>query len=333
MSPFFLQQFELWLARRGNRSSTAAMRVANLRFFYSQNDTLSYETATQFLSKCLDNKRKKETLNKYIIAFRHYTAFLKETSLPFDEKIFSIKQFTPQPTQKPGMTDEEISKILSLPPLVPGRATEYAMWTDFFTVLAYTGARPHEISTLTPDRVNAAQKFIFVPESISKTNTARYIPIHDYIMPILARRMQGKREDELLFTYHGKQLDRRYWFHFFKIRLTRLGIYRKRVSLYSLRHSALYSIAADDNINAFRIRDLAGHKSIKTTEHYVRYNVKTLHSTLEHLSLLQDKLTPEAFIKSIREYFQKLRIPPNVGLTIEDKGNNLKIEVAKTIPT
>lgn len=153
--------------------------------------------------------------------------------------------------------------------------------------LAYTGCRLGEIAALTPLDVNPDEALIDVARSLSpdrhgrlvmgqtKARRARYVPIIPQMRDVLDKAMEGKSYTDLVFTGpRGGAIDSSNL-----ARAISLTDWRDEVKAYppgedplhlhDLRHTA-FTIMAEAGATVLDIKAVAGHSTVKVTEHYAR---------------------------------------------------------------
>lgn len=193
---------------------------------------------------------------------------------------------------KQTMTPEEIERFLQLPPPVQrhnGRAwpvnpDSHRRWTLFFKILAYTGMRTGEVAHLTTDDVDLNRQLFILRDT--KTNTPRIVPIPNFLVDELKAYLWNLKTNYLFPSSRGgnhnetgQVFDNVDWHYNFHTRLKRLGIERKGLTPYSLRHSFITKMISK-NVNLFNIQAIVGHKNIKTTAQYVHLSVDGLRGIL-----------------------------------------------------
>ena len=153
--------------------------------------------------------------------------------------------------------------------------------------LAYTGCRLGEVAALTPLDVNLDEALIDVARSLSpdrhgrlvmgltKQRRARYVPVIPQMRDVLEKAMDGKAHTDLIFTGpRGGAID--------SSNLARsIGLSEWRddvkayppgedpLHLHDLRHTA-FTIMAEAGATVLDIKAVAGHSTVKVTEHYAR---------------------------------------------------------------
>jgi integrase len=201
-------------------------------------------------------------------------------------------------------SDEEIERILKL--ARPG-------YFEYFSILAFTGARPGEVLQIEARDVDKASWSINIHGT--KTFEDRQIPIHEQIKPIFD-------------DFRG--------FHFSDTAVRdELRRICKQLSIpyrppYSFRHSLITRLVNSD-VPLFNVMAIAGHKSTDTTLHYFRHNLQSLTKAIERDTLGIKSMTQEQKLdllkRHLRELLDKLHLDEfEVELKENDKGVSLQVK-------
>jgi len=209
------------------------------------------------------------------------------------------------------MSDAEIEAFLSLPPPTNGERVKnnYAVWTLFFKILAYSGMRPGEVAHLAIDRVDFGRQ-VFVLED-TKTNTPRYVPIAPALLSDLTDHIKTLTGDKLFPSTRGGKFRQNGvvndvdWGYNFHSRIKRLGIKRKNLRPYSLRPSFITRML-DEDVNIFKVQKIVGHRQISTTAHYTHLTTKDITRAINKDPLSRASLPYYERLKLFREGTRKL---------------------------
>lgn len=180
---------------------------------------------------------------------------------------------------KTTMSNEEIESFLNLPRVRNEAIKTYQLWTMFFSVLAYTGMRPGEVAKLKREDLDLERRLFIIRDT--KTNDSRLVPIPDFLTQDLKNHLAGLNDGLLFPKKNGKSVNTSDWFYHFQKRIRRLGIKRKNLTCYSLRHSLITRLIEKD-INLFKIQKLVGHRRIATTAAYCHLTVEPLREVVNH---------------------------------------------------
>ena len=224
-----LEQFELFLIRRGKSAGTVGKHKASLKTIWSHVGSFEPDKIESFILLFLKKGRSKEYLNILIQGARAWGEFIN------DERYKQIKYFTVNPEQshKATLSDKEIEAFIALPPIEntnPTRASNkelYHSFTLYFKVLAYTGMRPGEVAQLRTEAVDFGRNVFDLAKT--KTNRPRLVPIPPIVLGDLQEYIKTINRDILFVNEKGEQVKKVNWRHQFENRLGRLGIKRKNL--------------------------------------------------------------------------------------------------------
>jgi integrase len=188
------------------------------------------------------------------------------------------------PFVKATLSDEEIDDFLKLPFVGKGAfyKDRYDMWTVFFSVQAWTGMRSGEVAKLMAEDVDFGRNVIILAET--KTNTPRLVPIPPDIKILLREHIAQITTEYLFPTYQKSKLPyvtESAWEYAFNERIKRLGIKRKNLTAYSLRHSFI-TRQLDEDVNLKKVQEIVGHKRIETTAGYTHLSMKSLQKVIDN---------------------------------------------------
>lgn len=294
--------FKLVLLKRGCKASTIRRHVWNVKHLLAETKLSKKDVDAYFLKLLLEGK--KETyLNSLIDSLRVYAQWKS-----LSKSLQKYPHFKEKPTEKATMSDSEIEAFLKLPaPCKKGSNVDnYNRWTLFFTILAYTGARPGEVAKLTKEDIDWGNNCIHVNDD--KTGHNRLLPIADCLKkPILA----------YLKTFPGGKLFQArnqygifssvQWDYQFKTRIKRLGIKRPHLSTYSLRHSFGTAMANED-VDIRKIMKIMGHSRLDTTLVYTHLSTKDIHNAIKKHPLIRKTSDPAYILKQINDFICSLEL-------------------------
>lgn len=130
----------------------------------------------------------------------------------------------------------------------------------------YTGMRRAEILNLTWDEVDLKDGFIRLTEDMTKTKTARSIPLHPRVRDMLTNLPHGIHTRRV-FLMNGKPFD--------EIKRSYPSACKKAgivdFTFHDLRHCAINNLRQAGN-DYFRIMAISGHKTMSV---FKRYNLVT----------------------------------------------------------
>ena len=287
--------FELHLATSGLSARTVKTLSSRMAIILDS-VPLEPDSIAQFV---LDKKNtySEAAANKYLQALNHYVKWKKlDLAIP--------KQFREHCKTRETFSDSEIENILKIK----------NRYTPFFGLLAFTGARPHEILDLQPEQIDRSLNVLRL--KVTKTVEDRVVPIPDsarqYLSGIPFDFTDQAARDEL------------------KRRCKRLKIrYRP---LYSFRHSLITRLI-DSGAPIFSVMALAGHKQADTTLHYYHTSIAHLRKALESdtlniASMPADKKL-ELLKKHLRETIERLKLSEDFTVEVQEREGEVKLRVKK----
>lgn len=315
--------FEKHLTIKGKHENTIKKHLKNLDTLTRKIGKITTGNFEEFLYDLKKQGRRNATLNAYIDTVRIYARFAG-----LDVSLQEIKHLPKdQDVRKSTLSDDEIETFLNLPAPENSNVTQTKVYEDqtlFFAFLAYTGARPGEVSKLKPDDINLSgtptahiatgkngkPRMIYLPPPLVKLITGHSMPSNGYIFQ----------------TIRGNKYSETSWSHAFKKRIKRMGIKRDGLTPYSFRHSAATRWLSQD-INIHKIAKQLGH-DIKQTQTYEHLVVKDLENSIKTDPLVKKHVPVEQLMGQILDEIKKL-IDERVSLEIAQDDNSLKIEIKK----
>lgn len=320
--------FKLYLTQRGSKPRTIEKHLYHIQKVIDKYGEISRPVIDRHLLFEHERGIKNKTLNIYIDSYRVYGHFSGDTEL---QKVKYFKAVLPV---KATLSDEEIEAIIQLPKLSGQRQKEYDHWSLFFSMVAWSGCRPGEIAALTKHDFDFGRKVYIIRDS--KTNTPRLVPIAANIIEEVKKSYEkmngvhffpslrgGKNHDK------GAIIDSSDWCVNFKKRIKRLGIDRPGVSVYSLRHSYLTTLAEED-VNIKKIMKIAGHKKLETTLHYFDLTTKDLHNASNKHPYIRRATDPQEVLKAMADHirgFQLEKDGERFEYQLQMDNSSLRLEV------
>lgn len=221
------------------------------------------------------------TLNKYVQSVAHYCHFThSQWALPKYKKEYAKRRQT--------YSDDEIKLILSLGSL------RYEVKTTklVLALIAYTGARPTEICSLTQAQVDYQNCGLTIAGT--KTGRDRFVPIPEKLLEELRTLPQKLFGDATEITVR-KALKRR---------CEQLAIpYRPP---YCLRHSRI-SAWVTSGIDLPTIADLAGNSATVIVDNYWHTSVTHLQKSIQRDTLRRSQMQPEEKVREIAKLLEELK--------------------------
>lgn len=294
-----LKIFELELYDAGLANRTVRHHIQRAKYFLSMFDgEITAEKVKEWkISVRTESGWKNNSVNSYIKTIRKLGEVFDIPSLR------EIRFLPVNATDKPTMTADEIRQFLMLecPYKRPSQNTieRYYMFTIFFYVCAFTGRRPDAVARLTKSNID------FVRESITFTENKverygagmQHITISRDLKTILKEYVEGLDRDELFVGCRQHN-----WQKNFKLRLKQMGLVRKGLTAYSLRHSFATRLYDIDGVDLLDIQKLMGHKKIETTTKYIHLDSKRYRKIIEKDTL--NRADAESELARLKELVQ-----------------------------
>jgi len=322
-----LDSFLLHLSREGRKTATVNKYRKELAILLREVQPFTPKNLETYLLKLHNLGRSAVYINMHIINAKVYARWLGL------EGFESIRGWKEKPVDKATMSDEEIEAFLTLPKWsINQKSQHYERWTLFFTILAYTGMRPGECAKLTTEDVDFGRGVFILRDT--KTNDNRYVPMPPHLLEslttyvteldgnLLFPSLRGGNRDGL-----GRVVDNVDWCYNFQSRIKQLGIKRKKLSVYSLRHSFITRLLEED-VNLFKVQKIVGHNRIETTARYTHLTTKDLHNTLKLDRMAIKKATPQEKIQVIKKYLLAVaQYNEDLDYSIEEKDGEVVFKV------
>lgn len=301
------EEFYLWLIRSGKKPSTCRTRKYYLAVLLltGAGGYLTLEIVEKIIVGKIEAGLKAGGINNFIVTARTFAQFCIEKGYPIDERLLSVRFMKSDTAEKSIMSDEEIEAFLSLPPMDKRYIKETAKWTVFFSIMAFSGARPGEVAKLTKEDIDFGRNVFILRDT--KTRDNRYPPIAPNI-ELMVRAWVNECETDILFlSKRGSVFGTSLWNFNFQQRIKRLGIKRKNLTPYSLRHSFITRLLEEDT-NLFKVQKIVGHKNTNTTAGYTHLTTKDTQMAIQRHPLIRKQTSPENIIKIIEAYVDSFEL-------------------------
>lgn len=194
------------------------------------------------------------------------------------------------------LTDNEIEKVISHRP----PPDKYGM---FFMMLAYTGMRSGEATTLTQADVDISLGVIY----LHKTKTvARTVVVVEPLLGVLETYLSTLNTD-LLFSIESnpkKAITYASYMRNWEKRLKGCGI-KKKVQPYSCRHSFITNALANGG-DLFAVQDIVGHTDSRSTEKYAHRNLDLMKKTAAKLPLAVKHQNPRMIADQVSQMIDEV---------------------------
>jgi integrase/recombinase XerD len=290
-----LETFKQWLLKDRKLSTVNTTLYSLKRLLILKQITVP--NVTSYLLDLKEKGAKGKYLNHFVTAARLYGQFTENKELQ------KIPFFKVEPFVKATLSDEEIETFLSLKPWTYTQNIEdFHRWTLFFSIIAYTGMRPGEVANLTVEDVDFG-KNIFLADG--KTGP-RYVPIPPNLIKELQNYLLLCRKFLFPAPRNGENhsVSRASWVYNFSVRAKKLGLRRKNLSVYSLRHSFITRLLEED-INIFKVQKIVGHRQIETTAQYTHLTTRDICEAIKKHPLIRRTTDPKSIFQSLEETIRK----------------------------
>lgn len=317
-----------WLVNiKNNRSSTVERIIRDTKRLLRTVKPLNFDTFDKDITNLKLKGYKSNYIESVVVTARIFTQFLKFCNKPYDKRLLKYPFPKPEPTYKGILTDKEIEAIINYERSGNESKFVHAIWSLFFEILSYTGMRPGELATLKTENIDLGRRVFIIEARYCKTNKQRLVPIPSNIIDKIIPIIRSKKPSDYLLCFRSGKIfrDGDWWYHFNK-RITKLGLKRKGISVYSLRHSFATSLLSE-NMNLFQVMKCLGHSDPKTTLVYSHLTTKDLHNTIQKLPLLRDKLPPSETVKIIKELLMSFNLSNRFEYKLEEKKNGLDFSI------
>lgn len=285
-----LEQFRAFLVQRGK-----SKRAIECDLFCLKKFARSYPLTLSGLSSfVLDNRGKyrHSYINKHIFAIRVYA-----TCMGLEDGLKNFKPLKDQPFSKATLSLAEITAFLSLKPEGNEDRRLHRFWVLFFKTVASTGMRTGEVANLKIDDVDFGREVFVLQET--KTGKPRNVPIPRSLIPELQQRITEVSKHVFENPRSGGLPTDSEWHYQFHKRINKLGIKRKNLTPYSLRHSFITRLLEED-INIFKVQKIVGHSNIATTAGYTHLTTKDIIKTIAKDPMELQNMSPQDAFEAIR---------------------------------
>ena len=323
--------FKLFLLQRGLKASSISNYIDTLNTVLNAVGEPTPDSIHEHFITCFSKGNKATYVNKIVDVLRVYGQYIN------DEFLKKLKPFKEDYFEKATMTDEEITAFLNLeapkvthPHNHSGKmVTRYVNkkgWdkmTMFWKICAYSGCRMGEASHLKQSDIDFSQKSLTFRST--KTNDDRTIPIPSNIYSGLMDYCRSLEGDVLFPSVQGGgdgYLDNVAWGHSFHSRIKKLGIKRKHLSPYSLRHSFISTLVGEDLTGTMAI---VGHKDIRTTQRYYHKNLKTMRKAIQKHPVIKQQIDPLEKVRALIEAIKTFEFDKDGRFTYSLKEENKRL--------
>jgi integrase len=309
-----MEDYYTWLILNGRRPSFAKKQVQSIeRIIRHCQGDLTTPNLQQYFVQLLTNNGKPSNINVVLNRARVYVNYCVEKGLPCDRSILSIKQMKVKAgTVRGTLTDTEIEAFLAVPVRPGGDESRHDLYTLMFALIAFSGARPREISSLTPPQLDFQNGMMEIDGESNKTGLGRRIPIPPNILPAVRIYVNamGPRQRYLFPSIKSTKypfITDSSWIEQVQYRLKVIGVNRPNITCYSLRHSYCSNLANNDT-NIFKLKALMGHRKTETTEVYFHNpsDEVLIKTVREKHSLINKQIDKGARLEQLSDYVKSM---------------------------
>lgn len=328
------EDFYLYLKRRGNTEETIKTKFYVLHRLFRELPDLSLSHIEAWFTQELQRKKSSRYINIIVNALRVYGQFLG------NKELAQIHFLPEEPAIKSTMSDEEILRFLSLPSEIKVPRHQHGKivymkvkpkwwnkYTMFWTIVAYSGMRTGEVAGLTIDDIDFGRN-VFILEH-TKIKQPRYVPIAPNVVERLKKYI-AVLTTEYLFPANNQvgHFQVYNWVEDFDRRMKRLGIKRKGLTPYSLRHSFITRLLEED-VSIMKVMKIAGHTNIQTTVNYTHLTTKDIQQAITKHPLIRQETDPKSILVSLLDLIKSFHLEndPRFHYRIEENDNSIRFEV------
>lgn len=270
--------FDLYLAWcEQNRPRTYRDRKHLVRMLKRHVSDMAIESVSQIAIERFKRERGREgvkpaTINRAVAMFKHFIGravtegWISEATARSVRSVALLKE---PPGRVRYLSDDETSRLLdALRPDV----------REVVITALLSGMRRGEILGLKKSSVDFSAQVFKLTET--KTNKARYVPIHDSLIPILRQAMERSKSDYVFTNSAGKPLTHRVA-AVFRRTVERLGI--RDLRFHDLRHDFATKLRRS-GMGLDLIAMLLGHSTLSMTQRYAHLGREDLRAAVLQLA-------------------------------------------------
>jgi integrase/recombinase XerD len=216
--------------------------------------------------------------NAVLAALKSFFRFLKAEGLIVHDPAAAL-EYARQPKSLPRnvLTPQEARKILeAVDPSTPLGNRDRAILEVFYA----TGIRREELRSLTVADLNLGEGLLRI--TLGKGARDRVVPLgavavkalESYLRDARPRLLSASRTDRLFLSYRGNPIDPHTLGSLVKER-ARAAQIKKHVTPHVWRHTCATHLV-QNHANLRHVQDLLGHRSLSTTERYLRLTITDL---------------------------------------------------------
>lgn len=338
------QAFAAYLLMDDRKQSSIYRHIKNLQRILDHAPNLTEIEIDEYFIQLKEQGLKNTYLNSLICTIRQYAKFKQIPELQHFR--FRKKEIF----QKATLSDEEIQAFLELPPkkvrrihsitgkeyFCPANPKLYDTWTTFFSIMAFTGMRPGEVTHLKVGDVDWGRGVFVIRDS--KTNQPGISPIPPNIKERIERHIKSLpiNQEYLFLSTYGRQTKRWNgepkvfcnvdWHYNFHTRIKRLEIRRPNLTPYSLRHSFATRLLESD-VSLFHVKKLMRHNDLKSTLVYEHLTTKDLIRAVKKLPMVRFGSDPKLIFQDVVETIKAFELEDDPRFTFSIQESNESVEI------
>lgn len=266
----FQQLYEEWSEKKFESLSKSASQ--NYKTIYSKCGSLYKkpfkDLRTDHFQKIVDANKHLTMVNSYSKLFNQLYKFARKYDI---EKNYASFVEYPKPKErekKQPFTNEEISALwnnLHIPNV------------DVVLILLYTGMRVNELLDMETRNVHLDERYMFVEKAKTRAGV-RNVPIHEKIMPLIAKRFNQKNKF-LCLNERGKQLKyQNFYSHHFEKNIRPLLVIDHNI--HETRHTFI-SQCDRLELNTVTVQRIVGHENKTVTQDYTDKTIQDMLSVID----------------------------------------------------
>lgn len=304
--------FQLFLKRQGLAHNTQRTLLSRADKLIEACDPFTKQTVDEYLCEIAD-QYSNATVNKYVQAARKICAY-KE--LNWGKKISRIKERAPR---RSTMSDDEIEAFIGLENATERSTKKYRA---YWSLVAYTGARPSEILGLSVKDFDVSNDTVTIRDN--KSNDYRVVPVPKIIRQDVYPYIKDKEDKIFNVSYRAILKE-------FHRRIDELGI-KRDVTPYSLRHSFITRLVGEADL--FDVQSIVGHKKANTTQIYVHKNLKSKRKAIKRDPLSRKSLSAKEIINEIKKQVSKeleaygINENKDITYSLSESSNGIELKIS-----
>jgi integrase/recombinase XerD len=301
-----MDNFKFYLINKDLSPRTIKRHLWYVRYILVHAPNFTFEEIDKFLLQKKEGGCKNVYLNHLVPSIRTYAEFkglkgYKEHYKYHKEEVYI----------KATMSDEEIDSFLNLPCPAHKVTRDWYKYTVFFSIMAYCGLRPSEVASLKVEDIDFGQKSIYITQG-KTAGSVGSVPMPPNLQPLLKDYVETIKQGLLFAPRNGGKsnfgiITACIWNNAFHRRLKILGIKRKNLTTYSLRHSYCTALLSNE-VNVFDAKRLMRHTDLKTTEHYYHYTIENLRRAQAKHPLIRRGTDPNLILQTLVQLIKTFKI-------------------------